>query len=183
MVLIRLHLVRLLLLDSFLAFDLHLMSLLLVGLLNLVLLLHFFLVDLVTVHIHHLLVLLLLERGESWIRSSHVQLLVDVCLSLQVLLVLLDCQVHHLEVLALLVLLAYVSSATWNTFSEDLDLLLKVVLLVAHSVDTPDQINVVLHETVVVLTVLLQVASQLLPVVVDLHFVHLAIVCMLSVVV
>lgn len=149
-------------------------------------LLDLLLVDtLVFIHLHHLLMLLsilvLLKGWEPLRGSAHMHLLVDVRLGPQVSLVLLDSQVHHLEVFACIVLVSLVTSVARHALTKNLNLLLKIVLFVAHRVDTPDQVDVVFHEARVVLTVLLQVASQLIPVVDNLGLVHLAIVCMLSV--
>jgi len=47
------------------------------------------------------------------------------------------------------------------------DLLVELVLLLAHFVDASNKVNVVLHETCVVLAVLLKVARQLPTVVPD----------------
>lgn len=85
-------------------------------------------------------------------------LLVLSLLILQLFLIFLDCQVHQFKVLTLLVLVGFVTSAAGHTFLKNHDLLLKVVLFVAHRVDTFDQVDIVLHEARVVLTMLLKVA-------------------------
>ena len=110
-------------------------------------------------------------------------LLVLSLLILQLFLILLDCQVHQFKVLTLLVLVGFVAGAAGHTFLKDHDLLLKVVLLVAHRVDTLDQVNIVLHEARVVFTVLLKVARELLAVVADVGLVGVPLACMLSILV
>ena len=130
---------------------------------------HFILINtlvLVTIHVH-VIHLLLLDGSKVLRRSTESQLLVLDLSLLKFLLVPGNSQIHELEVFSLLVLVLLVRGAIGHAALQNLDLLRCLLFFLAHLIDACNQIHVVLHQTRVVLTVLLQVARELLAVVSD----------------
>ena len=80
---------------------------------------------------------------------------------------LLLCELKHFELLLLLTLLSFISSATWNTTLKQSNLLLELLFLFPHLIDALDQVHVILHESCVAFSVLLKAASELAAVVLD----------------
>ena len=110
-------------------------------------------------------------------RPSHSELLVLHLDLLQLVLILLDGHVHQFDLLALLVLEAIFKAGTVTLVLmslHELDLLHQLLLLLPHLVDALDQVDVILHQTAIGLSVLLKVAGQLATVVADVHLVSLA---------
>lgn len=152
--------------------------LLLIGILTLVRVLL-----LITIHVHSICLAALDRCKCSW-WSSHSQLLVLLLREGELFATPSNRHVHQLHFLALLVLEVLIVATTMNaTFCslEYLNLLAVLVLLFSHLVDALDQVDVVLHETRVVLTVLLEITRQLLAIVADMRFMSLSLTCMLSV--
>ena len=125
----------------------------------------------------HLTARVILQRSEVPGRPSHSQLLVLHLHLLQLLLELLNPHVHHLDLLALLVMEALFEAGTITLVLvslHELDLLHQLLLLLGHLVDTLNEVDVILHQTTIRLPVLLQVARQLASVVADMHLVSIA---------
>ena len=117
---------------------------------------------LITVHLHIVHVLwhlLILERSQVSRWSSNSKVLVFDLYLFKLLLVFSNGEIHELKVLALLTLINFfVAHQALGSTSQQLDLLLILVLFFFHLIDSLNQIDIVLHETGVVLAVLLQVA-------------------------
>ena len=80
-------------------------------------------------------------------------------------------KLKHFELLLLLTLLSFISSATWNTTLKQSNLLLELLLLFPHLIDALDQVHVVLHKSCVTFSVLLKATSELTAVVLDVGFI------------
>ena len=94
---------------------------------------------------------------------------------------LVNCEIHKFKVLTLLIFIHFFVTSASCTSTQDLNLLLELVLLLPHLIDSLDQVDVVVHQSSVVLTVLLQVARQLLTIVVDVSFISVSLTCVLSI--
>ena len=142
---------------------------------------------LVTIHVHvHSIVIDLsaLDRCKCSRWSSHSQLLVLLLGESELLTTPGDRHIHQLHFLALFVLEVIIVAATWNATLcslEYLNLLAVLVLLFSHLVDALDQVDVVFHETRVVLTMLLEISGQLQAIVTDMSLMSLSFTGMLSV--
>ena len=136
------------------------------------------------IHVHSIVIDLALDRCKCSRRSSHSQLLVLLLCEGELLTTSGDSHVHKLHLLALLVLEVLIVSASWNATLSSLEyfnLLAVLVLLFSHLVDALDQVDVVLHETRVVLTMLLEISGQLQAIVTDVSLMRLSFTSMLSV--
>ena len=89
-------------------------------------------------------------------------------------------ELKHFELLLLLTLLSFISSATWNTTLKQSNLLLELYLLFSHLIDALDQVHVILHESCVAFSVLLKAASELAAVVLDVGLISFTFTCALS---
>ena len=88
--------------------------------------------------------------------STHFKLLILALGFLDLHLDLVDDEILQLEVLVLIILVpGIVRPASWDSSPQQLDLLVKLMLLFAHLIDTSDQLNVVFHQASIVLTMLL----------------------------
>ena len=90
-------------------------------------------------------------------------------------------EIHKFKVLTLLIFIHFFVTSASCTSTQDLNLLLELVLLLPHLIDSLNQVDVVIHQSSVVLTVLLQVARQLLTIVVDVSFISVSLTCVLSI--
>ena len=142
---------------------------------------------LVTIHVHvHSIVIDLaaLDRCKSSWWSSHSKLLVLLLGEGELLTTPGDRHVHKLHLLTLLVLEVLFVAATWNAALgslEYLNLLAVLMLLFPHLVDALDQVDVILHETRVVLTMLLEISGQLQAIVTNVSLMRLSFTSVLSV--
>ena len=125
--------------------------------------------------------LTILERGEVARRSSDSKLLVLFLLLVELLSPLVNGEIHKFKVLTLLIFIHFFVASASCTSTQDLNLLLELVLLLPHLIDSLNQVDVVIHQSSVVLTVLLQVARQLLTIVVDVSFISVSLTCVLSI--
>ena len=125
--------------------------------------------------------LTILERGEVARRSSDSKLLVLFLGLVELLSPLVNGEIHKFKVLTLLIFIHFFVTSASCTSTQDLNLLLELVLLLPHLIDSLNQVDVVIHQSSVVLTVLLQVARQLLTIVVDVSFISVSLTCVLSI--
>ena len=124
----------------------------------------------------HLVLHLAVWQRRQVARPPHPELLVLNLDLFKLGLVFGDGHVHELDLFPLLVVETFLEARAvlFVVVVHQHDLSIKLVLPLAHVVDRAQQSDIVLHQTVVVLTVLLQVARQLATVVADLGLVGCA---------
>ena len=151
-------------------------------------LLHLIVIHLVAVHIDALAIHVVLEGSQMSWGSPALQLLVLILESLDLLLLLLDHDIDHLQVFHLLSLVlvgvhGVVEELARLVLDAELDLLLQLVLLLLELIDALQELHIVVHQSCVRLTVLLQGAGKLHAIVqnVNLMSTALSVICIVCI--